>query len=653
MRHPEPDFSSDRASLPRRSPSPLRRALALALLALALLAGVVAPAASQERPPNVVLIIGDDHGWPYSGFMGDPYVQTPHLDALAAGGTVFDNAHATASTCVPSLRSVLAGLHPQQWDAEVAAVEARIGPFGFRQGVTHVRTLPRELARHGYLSWEGGKMWESTYANAGFTHGLATGPGELLAAVGSDFGRTGFTEGKALDPLREFLDEASDRPFFLWFAPQLPHTPFDAPDELRAPYVALGLSAAEIAYYANVTWLDALVGELVAELDARGLRDDTLLIYLSDNGWGITQPIAGAGKGKGTLYELGFRTPLVFNWPGRVPAGVVRHDLVSLLDVMPTILEFAGAEPLDDRPGLSLVDAITSGTPVGRDAIVGRYNGTQPANRGHFVRTRTWRYIRFDDGREELYAIATDPYEDLDIAGERPDVLEEMRGRIDAWEAALTHGPQRLEAAGRVTDLQGRPLGGVTLQLRGRTHDRKPVRLRVQTSPRGEFVFAAVPHGSYQLTALRGAKGLRWGPLWYKVPLDLPLHALGTYTPLVAATNGKAAPGTGRVYGMVRDALGTPVADATIMLSGGAPHRSFVVVRSDAHGRYRAEHLPAGAYRLTAGGSRPLRPLRQRFELADGEQLLLDLTLSGVVSVTSAAKPLRAPPAASAPTARR
>ncbi|MEW6271428.1 MAG: sulfatase-like hydrolase/transferase, partial [Thermodesulfobacteriota bacterium] len=597
----------------------------VALLALSLLAGAAAHAAPQEARPNVVLILGDDHGWPYSGFMGDPYVRTPHLDALAAGGTVFDNAHATASTCVPSLRAVLGGVHPVQWDREIAALEARIGPFGLRQGVTHVRTLPRELARHGYVSWEGGKMWEGTFAQAGFTHGLATAPGTAYTNVGQGFGRDGFLDGTALDPLRAFLDEAGERPFFVWFAPMLPHAPFDAPDALRAPYVELGLSATETAYYANVSWLDALVGELVDELAARGLRENTLLLYLADNGWGVTQLVAGVGRGKGTLYELGFRTPLILNWPGRVPAGVVRHDLVSALDVLPTILEYAGAAALADRAGVSLVDAVETGAPVGRDRIVGYYAGAG-SHRGHVVRTPAWRYIAFADGREELYAITTDPYEHLDVAAEHPDVLAELRADVATWRAALDRAPEALDAAGRLTDFVGAALGGVELQLRGRTAAGAPLRLRVLTSPRGDFLFPAVPRGGYRLSAARGARRLRWGPFSNRIPLDLPVHALGSYTPLAALGDRGLVPGTATVHGVVRDDGGAPLAGATVTLRGRAARPVLVVVRTDAQGRYRAEHLPAAAYRVTLDAGRAFQRTTQPLVLGDGADVVADLT---------------------------
>ena len=353
---------SERLSRICAGPRLVEVAVVLALLVVAQPARSAAPAR-----PNIILIIGDDHAWPDAGFMGHPVAQTPNLDELARGATLFTNAHNTASTCVPSHRSLLAGIHSVRWAGKQAAVEALLGPLARRAEVEHYRTLPRELARAGYRSWEGGKLWEGSFEIAGFTAGLATAVGPPLRPVGVDFGRRDWDAGAcaptgdptrpcpALEPLREFLDDGGEEPFFLWFAPALPHAPLDPPQEFLDLYADVELNRIERRYLANVSRLDALVGDLVQELDARGLRENTLLIYISDNGWTIGNFFGvGVAKGKGTLYELGFRTPIIFHWPGRVPEGVVRDDLVSSLDLFPTILEYAGLESPPDRRGRSL-----------------------------------------------------------------------------------------------------------------------------------------------------------------------------------------------------------------------------------------------------------------------------------------------------------
>src|SRR5262249_21497072 len=164
------------------------------------------PALAQGKP-NVVLIIGDDLGWTDVGFMESfrtletnqgpmpiqDIVQTPNLDSIAAAGVVFRNGNTTSSVCRSSLQTLLsaAGLHSIQWKAMLQELDMLPGipPLPFREDVKYHRTLPRELGRLGYRAWEGGKMWEGTYAMAGFTDGLATAIGDLFHSVGDDFGR--------------------------------------------------------------------------------------------------------------------------------------------------------------------------------------------------------------------------------------------------------------------------------------------------------------------------------------------------------------------------------------------------------------------------------------------------------------------------------
>lgn len=242
-----------------------------ALLLVAVLAGCVD--AGGSRPPNLVLVIGDDHGYPDSGFMGSPSVRTPNLDRLAQEGTVFRNGYATASICRPMLRSLLTGLHPVQWQARVERLERDGVRRSPGEWIAEFSTLPRQLAQRGYASFQGGKFWEGTYALAGFDAGMQLhGDGVFDSGDGTPLGR------ETLDPVLRFLDAHADRPFFVWFAPMLPHLPHDAPEEFQRPYRGAGLSASAIAYYASVTRLDAVVGALRAELERRELLDDTLLV---------------------------------------------------------------------------------------------------------------------------------------------------------------------------------------------------------------------------------------------------------------------------------------------------------------------------------------------------------------------------------------
>jgi arylsulfatase A len=601
---------------------------------------LVSGSSPAAQPPNIVLVIGDDHGWAYSGFMGDPFVQTPSLDRLAADGTVFTDVHVPAPICKPSLQTLLGGIHPLQWSAKEKAVEAVVGAIPRAQEVEHYRTLPRELQHLGYRSWEGGKMWEGAFEQAGFTHGLAHAPPGLWKIEGTDFGRRDWhpeTCGPtaqvpfqclALDPVREFLDEIEDAPFFLWFAPKLPHTPFDAAPEYRQPYLAMGLSRSEITYYAQVTWLDALIGELLGELDSRGLRDDTLVIYISDNGWEIGQGYFGnLGNGKGSLHELGSRTPLVFNWPGRVPPGVIRDDLAAAQDLFPTILDYAGAEQLPDRRGMSLRPTIETGVPFSREQVVSFFAGVEDIYTGFFVRTPEWRYMSFGDGHEELYRISVDPFEHDDLAALYPELLAAFREDAVAWGTEIETAPDRLEAAGQLVDDLGRAIAGASLELRGESTE-----LKVLTDRHGRYRFQNLAHGDYTIRS--GRRGRRASVVLHQkeIPISLPVGPTGLYLPEIVGAPGLVVDGgsSSSIAGIVSACPSRPIAgvDVTVRSRLGGRRRIEVVVRADDRGRYLAENLPPGRYRIRAELPRGFRPHSAKLDLAPDTRATQDLTVS-------------------------
>lgn len=389
-----------------------------------------------------MLVVGDDHGWPDSGFMGSELARTPHLDELADGGVVFTHAFTTASSCRPSLLSLLTGLHPVQIEARLGQDVATL-PLGSPAVVRRVDTLPRLLATRGYVSFQGGKYWEGDPAEAGFTSGAAEAGPRRFARV-------------TLEPLWRFFEERGEAPFFVWFAPMLPHVPFDAPAELRRPFAEAGLGPPEAGYFANITRLDDSVGELLARLEAEGLRERTLVVYVSDNGWDPTPefrngrgPGLGGARGKYSLHELGFRTPLVLHWPGTLPSGRRDERLVSTVDLFATLLDFAGIERPPAQPGRSLRPVLlgTGGFPrervvAGMTALrnaggVARKGRRTHAETAWFVRTPSWRYLWYpEQDREELYRIAEDPFEQVDVAPSHPDETSQLRRDIERWIAA-------------------------------------------------------------------------------------------------------------------------------------------------------------------------------------------------------------------------
>lgn len=387
--------------MPRTNETLFTRAarLLLALCGVALAAGAARPAAQQRAAPrNVVMIVADDHGQD-TGAYGNPVVRTPHLDALAAEGTLFRRAYATTASCSPSRSVILSGLHNH-----------RSGQYGLEHAVHHfrshegLRTLPVLLHEAGYRTAAVGKYHvapESTYRFGQYLPQNARNPVQMA------------------ENAREFITASSDRPFFLYFATSDPHRggdpsvleeqdgtdsspglrvdPFgnrrqgysgvrtqtyDAAEVVVPPWLPDNAATrAELAeYYQSVSRVDQGVGRLVQILKEAGAYENTLILYLSDHG----AAFAGA---KTTVYEPGLRSPLIVRHPSAARRGVRSDALVSWVDLTPTILDFAGIESpvypqvveipeLRNRVprthglhGRSLLPILTEASPAGWDEV--------------------------------------------------------------------------------------------------------------------------------------------------------------------------------------------------------------------------------------------------------------------------------------------
>jgi uncharacterized sulfatase len=468
-----------------------------------------------DSRPNIVLIISDDLGYPYHGFQGNEIVQTPNIDQLAVEGTTFTHAYSSASVCRPALQTILSGLHPRSWNAQRDRLEEVMGTrFRRRSEVEQYVTLPRHLARKGYRTFQGGKHWEGNFRLAGFDVGTTISrPFSLFSPDWFLFGR------RSVAALDEFLDGVGeDEPFFLFFAPMLPHLPHDPVGGVLSSYQGLGLEEAAVGYYANITRFDKLVGRLIADLDARGLRDDTLFIYVSDNGWEqgpydrprFLSTGLGGDRGKYSIYELGFRSPLIFSWPGRIPENEQRKDLVTFEDLHATILQYAGAPLPPDHDGLALSQRIAGHGERERDHLIGfqdrlrvresEFVPPMPTSEedAGFLRTNRWRYVEFlDRGEQALYEIEEDPYERNDVSAWHPKLISKFAAATAAWRDALDEPAAWIDFIGRLTTEGDRPAPGLRLWLEGLTSS---TRLEVFSDDRGFFRFPNVPADDYTLT---------------------------------------------------------------------------------------------------------------------------------------------------------
>jgi arylsulfatase A-like enzyme len=276
----------------------------------------------ESSRPNIVLIISDDQAWTDYGFMGHSAIETPHLDQLARESIVFRRGYVPTALCRPSLMTLVTGHYahkhgvtgndPSPKYARPGTPEERERRAELITFIDRLETVPTLLAERGYLSHQSGKWWEGNYRRGGFTHGMTRGfpePGGRHGDDGLKIGREG------MEPIREFLDEAvsRDRPFFVWYAPFLPHTPHNPPERLLEKYRTEDRPLTVAKYFAMCEWFDETCGELLEMLEQREVRDNTLVIYVTDNGW-IQDPESPgyAPRSKQTPYEGGVRTPILF-----------------------------------------------------------------------------------------------------------------------------------------------------------------------------------------------------------------------------------------------------------------------------------------------------------------------------------------------------
>jgi uncharacterized sulfatase len=231
----------------------------------------------------------------------------------------------------------------------------------------------------------------------------------------------------------------------------LPHKPHDPPAPFRRPYERLSLEAPVLRYYASVSWFDAIVGELLGLLREKGRAERTLVVFLVDNGWAPRRDDVprAAPRTKNSPFEGGVRTPLLLHWPGRVRPGR-REDLVSTIDVFPTLLEAAGRPPRPELPGVSLWPAATGEASVPRDAVMGAIylhtaRAVQPPAVNllyRWIRQGAYKLIVPAQGTAapaerdpQLFDLSADPAERRNLAA-RPSHrarLKTLRARLDAW----------------------------------------------------------------------------------------------------------------------------------------------------------------------------------------------------------------------------
>lgn len=426
---------------------------AIGLLLLILIAGLPSvQCCFGAEPPNILMIVSDDQAWTDYSFMGHPHIKTPNIDRLARESITFRRGYVPSSLCCPSLATILTGRYPHQH--KITSNDPPLVPGlsgksfyesdAFRTGrqrmnehMRQVPTLPRLLSEHGYVSLQTGKWWQGHYSEGGFTHGMTRG--QRHGDDGLKIGR------ETLKPIEDFIDEAMNdkKPWMVWYAPLLPHDPHTPPKEYLDRMRPLAPTEHVAKYWAMVEWFDSTVGQLLDSLDRRGLSENTIVVYVTDNGW-IQDPNSTryAPKSKQSPYDGGVRTPIMMRWPGHWSARE-SQDLAHSIDLVPTLLTAIGAKIPEGLQGIDLSDEERTRQ---RSAVYGECFTHNANNLEEPRENLRWRWIVRGEWKlivpnesiekgsgEELYHLSSDPLENHNLRKEQPSIAGDLLRELDQW----------------------------------------------------------------------------------------------------------------------------------------------------------------------------------------------------------------------------
>lgn len=447
----------------------MKRILRLFLLLLLLAAVPTGLLAASGGKTNLIVIMADDLGWRDLHGYGNEPVDTPALDQLAAEGMSFTNAYAAAPVCTPTRAAMMTGQSP----ARLRITNHAPGnPDGFTlkdsplQEAENIRHLPlaavtiaERLSATGYATAHIGK-WHLSHTGRsgqevtepelrpdkqGFSVNIGGYSGGGPPSYFSPYRNPVMADGKDGEYLPERLaDEAitfirghQDQPFFLNWWPFSVHYPMEARAEVIAKYRARK-EIKDPIYAAMIEDMDTAIGRFLKALDEAGLRDNTLVLFKSDNGGynGDNRPLRGM---KGMLYEGGIRVPWIVRWPGKVQAGSTNATPVISMDCYPTLLEAAGLPPTPDHPldGKSILPLLTRSDGFERDTLYFHYPNYafHKQNRlGSALREGDFKLIKnYDDNSLELYDLKSDLGESHNLAAQSPETAKRLADKLDTW----------------------------------------------------------------------------------------------------------------------------------------------------------------------------------------------------------------------------
>ena len=442
-------------------------------------------ASAQEQKPNFVFFLVDDLGWTDLSSFGSSFYETPNVDKLAASGLKFTNAYAACQVCSPTRASILTGRYPtrtgitdyigaaqpERWNRKTKML-----PAPYNMQLAHDETTIAEILKNnGYATFFAGKWhlggeayWPEHQGfdvnKGGIDRGGPYGGKKYFSPYGNPRLEDG-PDGEHLpDRLAtetvKFMTEHKDEPFLAYLSFYSVHTPLMSRDDLKQKYQKkkktldhgeiwgqegqrkVRLVQEHAVYAGMVDAMDQAVGKVLDGIDQLGLADDTVVIFMSDNGGLATSeghPTSNLPlrAGKGWIYEGGIREPMIVRWPGTKKAGSETSQYVSSVDFFPTMLQIAGIEvPKDLTIDGKSFTPVLKGNDIDRGAIYWHYPhyGNQGGSPSAAVREGDWKLIEFyEDGHLELYNLADDIGEQTDLAAKKPELTAKMHEKLKAW----------------------------------------------------------------------------------------------------------------------------------------------------------------------------------------------------------------------------
>lgn len=429
----------------------------LALIPLVLLPLACGSADEAPDRPNIILIMTDDQGWAQLGSHGDPILQTPRLDAMAAESVEMTRFY-VSPVCAPTRAALMTG----RYNYRTGVVDTYLGRAMMAPDEL---TIAEMLGASGYRTgifgkWHLGDNYPQRTVDQGFQASVVHkggGIGQPSDPPGSDYfdpilfrdgeqeSFEGYCTDVYFDEAIRWIGEGNGEPFFACIPTNAPHSPYLVPDSYREPYAAQGLSDKDARIYGMITNIDDNVGRLLDHLEAQGLSGNTIFIFMTDNGPTTRLYHAGLRAQKASVYEGGIRVPFLVRWPDRLEPRKI-EALGAHIDVTPTLLAAAGLPtpsgpeldginllPLWDGEALQLPD---------RTYFVQAHRGNEPERYRAFaaveqqfklVQPVSFRQSPPQDAALELYDLIADPGEETDLAAEMPEVVERLKAGYDDW----------------------------------------------------------------------------------------------------------------------------------------------------------------------------------------------------------------------------